>query len=76
MLRLITRKGSGDMQATATPRARYYRLKSEECSALARRVKDPIAAAVFSAMAIDYLALAKRSDRHRGTTGSITDSAA
>jgi hypothetical protein len=64
------------MQATKAPRASYYRLKSEECSALAGRVKDPIAATVFRAMAIDYLALAKRSCRRRGTTGSITHSAA
>jgi hypothetical protein len=64
------------MAATEAPRANYYRLKSEECSALAGRVKDPIAAAVFRAMAIDYLALAKRSYRQGGTTGSITHSAA
>ena len=76
MPRLISRKGSGDMQATEAARANYYRLKSEECSALAGRVKDPIAAAVFRTMAIDYLALAKRSYRHGGTTRSITHSAA
>jgi hypothetical protein len=64
------------MQVTEAPRASYYRLKSEECSALAGRVKDPIAAALFRTMAIDYLALAKRSCRQGGTTGSITHSAA
>lgn len=64
------------MQATEAPRANYYRRKSEECSALAGGVKDPVAAAVFRAMAIDYLALAKRSCRQEGTTDSITHSAA
>ena len=64
------------MQATEAPRASYYRLKSKECSALAGCVKDPIAAAVFRTMAIDYLALAERSDRQGGTTGSITHGAA
>jgi hypothetical protein len=64
------------MQAAEAPRANYYRLKSEECSVLAGCVKDPIAAAVFRTMAIDYLALAKRSYRQGGTTGSITRSAA
>jgi hypothetical protein len=60
------RMGSKTMPHTPTTRVEYYRVKSAECSELAARVKDPNAANLFRALAVDYFELAAKNAKAAG----------